>query len=128
MSFTNDQRKYYRMRENNKKCSLTDDRIKAFLDAQFSFEPVKKRKNADSSRSTSRSNATLENNVQLPIYLSLLFTLIINTAILPSPLSTSVCALNDDTTNDKLPTHCDTTPVYLNIAACCRLLQYFCSC
>ena len=48
MSFTKDQRKYYKMRENNEKCPLTDDRIKALLDAKFSFEPVKKRKNADS--------------------------------------------------------------------------------
>jgi len=48
MSFTKDQRKYYKMRENNEKCPLTDDRIKALLDAKFSFEPQKKRKSADS--------------------------------------------------------------------------------
>lgn len=48
MSFTKDQRKYYKMRGNNEKCPLTDDRIQALLDANFSFEPIKKRKNADS--------------------------------------------------------------------------------
>ncbi len=48
MSFTKDQRKYYKLRESNEKCPLTDDRVKALLDANFSFEPVKKRKNSDS--------------------------------------------------------------------------------
>jgi len=85
MSFTKDQKKYYRMRENNKKCPLVDDRIKALLDAKLSFEPVKNERTLTRSRSPSRSNATLGNNVlMLPkynIYLLLLFTLIINTAI-----------------------------------------------
>ena len=48
MSFTKDQRKYHKMRENNEKCPLTDERIKALLDANFSFEPKKKRKNTES--------------------------------------------------------------------------------
>ena len=79
MSFTKDQRKYYKLRENNEKCPLTDDRIKALLDAKFSFEPVKKRKNADSkpkpkakrpakekSESTTPGNAKVFDNVTTP--------------------------------------------------------------
>lgn len=48
MNFAKDQRKYYKMRENNETCPLTDGRIKALLDSKFSFVPIKKRKSLDS--------------------------------------------------------------------------------